>query len=49
MPTSQEREQSSQFAPGYVQEQQAKHEEIIGLKQDSEDLLWLLLVMQKVK
>ena len=40
MPTSQEAEQTGKFAPGYVQEQQQKHEDIIKQKQDTEDLLW---------
>ncbi|MFA5146585.1 MAG: hypothetical protein WC515_04350, partial [Candidatus Omnitrophota bacterium] len=42
LPTYQEKEQSQKFAPGYIQEQQQKHEDIIKQKQDGEDLLWQL-------
>ncbi|MFH0763910.1 MAG: hypothetical protein V1927_02775, partial [Candidatus Omnitrophota bacterium] len=42
LPSNKEREQSNAFAPAYVQEQQRKHEDIIGVKQDAEDLSWLL-------
>ncbi|MDD5428364.1 MAG: hypothetical protein PHI58_03890, partial [Candidatus Omnitrophica bacterium] len=42
LPTTRDREQTGSFAPGYIQEQQAKHEEIIGQKQAEEDLSWML-------
>ncbi|MDO8536469.1 MAG: hypothetical protein Q7S30_05650, partial [Candidatus Omnitrophota bacterium] len=42
LPTNQEAEQAQAFSPGYVQEQQSKHEAIIRQKQDGEDLLWTL-------
>ncbi|MEI6863328.1 MAG: hypothetical protein WCK38_02910, partial [Candidatus Omnitrophota bacterium] len=38
LPSQRDKAQSSKFAPGYVQEQQAKHEEIVGQKQDIENL-----------
>ena len=37
LPTSQEKEESNAFSPAYVQEQQAKHEDIIKQKQNTED------------
>ncbi|MDD5496542.1 MAG: hypothetical protein PHP46_05530, partial [Candidatus Omnitrophica bacterium] len=40
LPTGKEKEQSQEFAPGYVQEQQEKHEDIIKQKQASEDMMW---------
>ncbi|MFA6321402.1 MAG: hypothetical protein WCY36_06060, partial [Candidatus Omnitrophota bacterium] len=42
LPSNRDRAQSGSFAPGYVQEQQAKHEEIVGQKQAAEDLSWML-------
>ncbi|MFA5500737.1 MAG: hypothetical protein WC404_06630, partial [Candidatus Omnitrophota bacterium] len=42
LPTGAEVEQSQNFAPGYIQSQESKHEEIIRQKQDSEDMLWSL-------
>ncbi|MDD5496291.1 MAG: hypothetical protein PHP46_04220, partial [Candidatus Omnitrophica bacterium] len=40
LPTGKEKEQSQQFAPGYVQEQQEKHEDIIKQKQSGEEMMW---------
>ncbi|MDP2929570.1 MAG: hypothetical protein Q8O01_05880, partial [Candidatus Omnitrophota bacterium] len=40
LPTGQDKDQSNKFSPGYIQEQQGKHEEIIRQKQDSEDIIW---------
>ena len=42
LPPGRESESSQKFSPGYVQEQQQKHEEIIRQKQGEEDLLWAL-------
>ncbi|MFA5144366.1 MAG: hypothetical protein WC522_09460, partial [Candidatus Omnitrophota bacterium] len=42
LPANRDREQTGSFAPGYVQEQQAKHEDVIKQKQDAEDLSWAL-------
>jgi len=38
MPSYREQEQSNNFNPAYVKEQQAKHEEIVGIKTDIENL-----------
>ena len=37
MPSSKDREQSSTFAPGYIQQQQSKHDNIVNQKQDISD------------
>ncbi|MFA5085235.1 MAG: hypothetical protein WC482_02595, partial [Candidatus Omnitrophota bacterium] len=42
LPTGQDAEQSNKFAPGYIQEQQNKHENIIRQKQDTQDMLMSL-------
>ncbi|MFA6142989.1 MAG: hypothetical protein WC738_06845, partial [Candidatus Omnitrophota bacterium] len=42
LPSNKDREQSNSFAPAYVQEQQQKHEDVIRVKQDAEDLSWML-------
>ena len=39
MPSNEDQEQSNKFAPGYIQEQQSKHEDIIKQKQGLEDNL----------
>ena len=42
LPSGPESDQSQQFAPGYIQSQQSKHEEIIRQKQDNQDMLMSL-------
>ena len=42
LPSNRDREATGSFAPGYVQEGQAKHEDIIKIKQGAEDLGWML-------
>ena len=39
LPTGEDSEQAQKFAPGYIQEQQSKHENIIRQKQGTEDLI----------
>jgi hypothetical protein len=48
LPTVNEEEQSQQFAPAYIQSQQAKHEDIIRQKQDAEDN-WQMPPIKKPK
>ncbi|MDO8525796.1 MAG: hypothetical protein Q7S07_04845, partial [Candidatus Omnitrophota bacterium] len=42
LPSSQERESASSFAPAYIQEQQAKHENVINQKQGVENMASLM-------
>ncbi|MFH1996350.1 MAG: hypothetical protein ABIJ27_05045, partial [Candidatus Omnitrophota bacterium] len=42
LPSKHEVDQQNRFSPAYLQEAQMKHEEVIRLKQDSEDIMWLL-------
>ncbi|MDP2912490.1 MAG: hypothetical protein Q8N91_00595, partial [Candidatus Omnitrophota bacterium] len=42
LPSRQDKEQSNMFAPGFIQEQQAKHEDVIKQKQAAEDYSYLL-------